>query len=177
MVAFRASSGGTGSPTYLLSASPASLSFGNVTVGTKSVLPIILTNIGTGAVTITQDTITGAGLSGSGLSLPSTLSSGQNTDLSITFAPTVTGSVTGSASVVSNASGSPTVVPLSGAGVKSHYVTLSWTASTSSGVTGYNVYRSVSGGSYSQIGSAAGTGYTDATVLAGVTYNYEATTR
>lgn len=166
-----------GGKTYRLNASPTSLSFGNVTVGTQSVLPIILTNTGTGAVTITQDTITGAGFSGSGLSLPLTLAAGQNTDLSITFAPTATGSATGSASVVSNASGSPAVVSLSGAGVDSHYVDLTWTASTSSGVTGYDIYRgTASGGPYSQINSSlvAGPSYTDSTVEAGQTYYYVA---
>ena len=173
---FKASGGAP--PTYLLSASPTSLNFGNVTVGTQSVLPIILTNIGTGAVTMTQDTITGAGFGGSGLSLPFTLSSGQNTDLSVTFAPAAAGSVTGSASVVSNASGSPTIVSLSGAGVNSHYVDLSWTASTSSGVTGYDIYRSTtSGGPYTQLNTSliAGTSYTDSSVVAGQTYYYVTT--
>jgi hypothetical protein len=170
------SGGGGGDPTYLLSASPTSLSFGNVPVGTQSVLPIILTNTGTGSVTITQDTIAGTGFSGSGLSLPFTLASGQNTDLSITFAPTAGGSVTGSASVVSNASNSPAVVSLSGTGT--HYVDLAWTASTSSGVTGYDIYRgTASGGPYTQINSSsvAGTTYTDSTVAAGQTYYYVAT--
>ena len=178
MVAFRTPSAG-GDPTYLLSASPTSLNFGNVTVGTQSVLPIILTNTGTGSVTITQDTITGAGFSSSGLSLPFTLAAGKNTDVSITFAPTATGSVTGSASVVSNASNSPAVVSLSGAGVNAHYVDLSWTASTSTGVTGYNVYRgTTSGGPYTQLNSSlvAGTTYTDSTVDVGQTYYYVATT-
>ncbi|HXJ94148.1 MAG TPA: choice-of-anchor D domain-containing protein [Terriglobia bacterium] len=178
MVAFRTPSGGGAPPTYLLSASPTSLNFGNVTVGTQNVLPIILTNIGTGAVTLTQDTITGAGFSGSGLSLPFTLSSGQNTDLSITFAPAAAGSATGSASVVSNASGSPTVVSLSGAGVNSHYVSLSWAASTSSGVTGYNICRgTTSGGPYTQINSSliSATTYTDSNVVAGQAYYYVTT--
>lgn len=172
---FKASGGAP--PTYLLSASPTSLNFGNVTVGTQSVLPIILTNTGTGAVTITQDTITGAGFSGSGLSLPYTLPSGQNTDLSITFGPTAAGSVTGSASVASNASNSPAVVSLSGTGVNSHNVSLSWTASTSTGVTGYNLCRgTTSGGPYTQINSSliTGTSYTDSNVVAGQVYYYVA---
>jgi Abnormal spindle-like microcephaly-assoc'd, ASPM-SPD-2-Hydin len=162
--------------TYLLSAAPASLSFGNVTVGSQSVLPIVLTNTGTGAVTISQDSVTGGGFSGSGLSLPVTLSAGQNTDLSITFAPSAGGSVTGSVSVVSTASDSPASVSLSGTGV--HDVALTWTASTSSGVTGYNIYRgTVSVGPYTQLNSSlvAGTTYTDSTVEAGQTYYYVAT--
>jgi hypothetical protein len=59
-----------------------------------------------------------------------------------------------------------------------HSVTLNWTASTSSNVTGYNVYRGIqSGGPYTKLTSspAAGIGYTDPTVQAGQTYYYVAT--
>jgi fibronectin type 3 domain-containing protein len=57
----------------------------------------------------------------------------------------------------------------------SYAAVLNWTASTSSDVTGYNVYRStVSGGSYSKINSSlvAGSTYTDSTVVSGNTYYY-----
>jgi len=58
-------------------------------------------------------------------------------------------------------------------------VTLSWTASTSSNVVGYNVYRgTTSGGPYANIASvsAASIGYTDITVVSGTTYYYVVTT-
>jgi hypothetical protein len=58
-------------------------------------------------------------------------------------------------------------------------VALSWTASTSPNVTGYNVYRgAISGGPYPTKVNAAlivGTSYTDTNVLAGQTYYYVAT--
>ena len=62
----------------------------------------------------------------------------------------------------------------------SHYVSLTWTASTSSGVTGYNVYRSTtSGGPYTLLTSsplgATATSYQDSAVTAGATYYYVAT--
>jgi fibronectin type 3 domain-containing protein len=60
----------------------------------------------------------------------------------------------------------------------SHSVTLSWTASTTSGVTGYNVYRSTTtGGPYTKLTATAvsGTTYTDSSVTAGATYYYVAT--
>ena len=56
-----------------------------------------------------------------------------------------------------------------------HSASLNWTASTSSGVAGYNVYRgTVSNGPYTKLTSAlvVGTGYTDASVQAGQTYYY-----
>jgi len=57
-------------------------------------------------------------------------------------------------------------------------VQLSWGASSSSGVTGYNIYRgTVSGGPYSKINSAlvVGTTYTDSSVQAGQNYFYVTT--
>lgn len=60
----------------------------------------------------------------------------------------------------------------------SHLVSLTWTASVSAGVTGYNVYRSTtSGGTYAQINSSlvTTTSFTDNNVSAGQTYYYVAT--
>lgn len=59
----------------------------------------------------------------------------------------------------------------------SHSVTLTWTASTSTGVTSYNVYRATTNGgpSYSKIGSATLLTYSDANVSSGVTYYYVVT--
>lgn len=169
--AFFPASGGL---TYLLTASPSSLAFGDPLIGSCSTQTVTLSSTGTGAVTISSISSTGSGFSASGPSLPFTLQAGYTTPLSVTFCPSSGSSVTGSVSVVSNASGSPAVVSVSGTG--QHNVALNWTASTSSGVTGYDVYRSTNGGSYSQIGSATGTTYTDSAVSAGQTYNYQVTT-
>lgn len=62
-----------------------------------------------------------------------------------------------------------------------HQVTLSWTASVSSGVTAYDVYRSqTAGGPYTQVGtvnvsSSTPTSYIDTSVSAGQTYYYVVT--
>jgi hypothetical protein len=59
-----------------------------------------------------------------------------------------------------------------------HSVSLSWTASTSSNVTGYNVYRgTASSGPYTKLTSnlVAALNYMDITVQAGQTYYYVAT--
>jgi hypothetical protein len=55
-----------------------------------------------------------------------------------------------------------------------HVVAVSWTASTSTGVAGYRIYRgTTSGGPYTQIGSVGlTTTYTDTTVVSGTTYYY-----
>jgi fibronectin type 3 domain-containing protein len=95
----------------------------------------------------------------------------------VQFSPTVTGSLSGTISIVSNATGSPATVTLSGTGVIQHSVALSWIASTST-VSGYNVYRSTTSGSgYVKINSALVTGltYTDSNVTSGTTYYYVTT--
>jgi hypothetical protein len=150
-------------------------------IGSCSTLPVILTSTGTGPVTISQVSLTGTGFTDSGLSLPYTLPAGQNTDLAITFCPTTGSGVTGSVAVVSNAPNSPALVSLSGTGQQPpHSVVLSWSASTSPGVAGYNVFRSkVSGGPYTQINTSlvAATSYTDnsGALQAGTSYYYVTT--
>ncbi len=57
-------------------------------------------------------------------------------------------------------------------------VTLTWTASISPNVSGYNIYRgTASGGPYAKVNSAliTGTSYMDTTVVPGTTYFYVAT--
>jgi len=64
-------------------------------------------------------------------------------------------------------------------GLRAHSVELSWTASASSNVVGYNVYRGTqSGGPYTTkltTSPVAATSYTDLAVTAGQTYYYVAT--
>jgi hypothetical protein len=56
-----------------------------------------------------------------------------------------------------------------------HVVALNWTASTSSGISSYQISRgTVSGGPYTPVGSvgASTTSFTDTTVVSGQTYYY-----
>jgi len=166
---------GTG-VTYQLTSSPASLSFGDVLIGQSAILPVTLTSTGTASVTISQVSATGSGLTVSGPGLPLTLAPGQSTGLSVTFAPAAAGSVTGALNVTSSATGSPLIDALSGTGI--HWVDLTWTASTSTGVSGYNVYRSqASSGPYNVINTnpVVGTSFVDTAVTAGQTYYYMTT--
>ena len=58
-----------------------------------------------------------------------------------------------------------------------HVVDLRWNASTSSNVTGYNLYRSPDGTTWNKINASliASTLYADSTVANGSTYYYAAT--
>jgi hypothetical protein len=161
-----------------LSASVSSLSFGNVNLGTSSTLPVTLTNLGNSNIDVSNVSVSGPGFTVSGLSTGQILSSGQTATLNVTFAPAASGSVTGSATVTSNAGNSPTVIALSGSGTSSsHSASLSWTGSNSV-VIGYNVYRGgISGGPYTRLtgNPVAVTDYLDTAVQANATYYYVVT--
>ena len=65
---------------------------------------------------------------------------------------------------------------------QTHSVSLSWTASTSTGVTGYNVYRLtgvcptvISLSAFTKVGSVTVLTYADTTVAAGTQYCYTVT--
>ncbi len=172
---------GTGvTSSLLLTFNVPRLSFGSVNVGSNSDLPAILTNTGNANVTISAANISGAGFTVSGVSSGETLTPNQSIQVTVQFAPTAAGSVSGKLSVLSNATDSPTQVGLSGTGVQqvAQTVGLTWTASTST-VIGYNVYRgTVTGGPYTSklTGSPVGsTQFTDAEVQSGQTYYYVVT--
>jgi hypothetical protein len=171
---------GTGvASTLTLSLSPSSLSFGNINMGSSVSQSFTVTDTGNANVTISQISIGGSGYSLSGAGTPVTLSPTQGMTVTVHFSPSAVGSVSGNVSIVSNASGSPAGITLSGTGVQptTHSVALSWTASTST-VSGYNVYRSTTNGSgYSIInGGLVGTlTYVDSSVQSGTTYYYVTT--
>ena len=160
-----------------LTVSPATLSFGNVTVGSSASLEATLT-ASNAAVTISSD-----GSNSSefllALNLPVTIPAGQSIQVTVQFQPNASGAASGKAGFISNASDSPTVELLTGTGVAplSHHVDLSWDSGGGQPV-GYNVYRgAVSGGPYTMINTSldSSTHYTDSTVVSGTTYYYVTT--
>jgi hypothetical protein len=153
---------------------PTSINFGNVPVGQTPTQSVKLTNSGNATLTVSQATITGSEFSMTGLTLPLSLGAGQSTYFTVQFSPTAAGSAAGNVSLVSNDPNSPTNMALSGT---SHWVSLNWTASTST-VVGYYVYRGTqSGGPYTQLNSTpvTTTTFDDSTVTSGQTYYYVVT--
>jgi hypothetical protein len=160
--------------TRLLSATPTTLSFGKIDIGTSGLLTTILTNTGDSNVSISNVSMAGAGFNANGVSAGQILVPGQTAALNVTFLPALTGGVAGSAVVTSSASNSPTTISLSGTGVQlvSHSAFLSWTGSTST-VAGYYVYSgSVSGGPYTKLTTTpiAATTYIDSNIQSGTRY-------
>ena len=170
---------GTATASGQLLLSPTTLDFGSITVGQNKSLTATLSASGS-SVTVSSASTSNPEFSLSGVSFPLALAAGQSTPVSVTFTPQSSGTASGSISFSSNALTNPTIETLTGAGVTApqHQVQLSWGASTSTGVTGYNVYRgSVSGGPYNKINPAlvVGTTYSDSSVQAGKTYFYVTT--
>jgi subtilase family protein/ASPM-SPD-2-Hydin domain-containing protein len=94
---------------------PGTLTFGSQTVGTTAPAQIVrVTNTGADSLTLT---ITAGGDFSQVTNCGSTLSSGDNCSIAISFTPTAAGSRTGSLTLVDNAPGSPHTVALSGTGV------------------------------------------------------------
>jgi len=160
-----------------ITASPATVNFGNVSIGSSSSQTVTLANSGRANVTISNIVISGACISVSGVHVGLVLTPGQTATLTVTFAPAVSGSVSGGVTVTSNATNSSLWIAVSGTGFQpAHSVYLRWNVVT--GVVGYNVYRgSVSGGPYAILTTAPvlATSFTDTTVQSGHTYYYVAT--
>jgi hypothetical protein len=117
----------------------------------------------------------------SGISPPLTLNPGQSVTLSLEFVPSLAGAASGQIAIASTATtGGSMVIGLTGTGAIPYLVDLTWDAPASSpdAVTGYNVYRSLSGTTSYQIlntGVNTATTFTDSTVASGQAYVYYVT--
>jgi len=158
---------------------------GSVEVGTSGSQTGTLTAAGA-SVSVSSVSLGGTNASEfsvSGLSFPVIVTTSQPVSFRVTFAPSASGAASATASFDSTASNSPSTATLTGTGTTTsvYSVGLSWTASTTSGVTSYKVYRTLYGGSgcgpFSNIGSTPGsiTTYTDSVVADGTTYCYATT--
>lgn len=171
---------GTGvAPTYVLTANPSSLTFASTNVGSSSSLGVTLTNGGNSQITISNVNSTNAVFATSGAGAGTILTPGQSTTLNVVFTPTASGSASATVTVASNATATPTI-SASGTGAQvSHSVDLSWGASASADVVGYNVYKgTISGGPYTKLTSSGLVSvlqYDDSAVQAGQTYYYVVT--
>ena len=190
-----------------LSSAPASVRFGAVATGQSRTLPVTIANSGRQSVVVSQIIAIGAGFSVNQANLPVNLAPGRKLAIDAGFAPLNEGTAGGTI-YISTATGEVLSVPLNGNAVREtqsagssavrekrrirraddqsdsaidvpvHSVALSWNASTSQDVIGYNIYRGItSGGPYSKINSTidADLNYTDTSVADGQTYYYVAT--
>ena len=119
----------TTAPTLTVSLSPTSLTFASTTVGaTTAAQAVTIKNTGTGAVTLSLETITGTNPTSflkSATTCGTSLAAGASCTVSVEFKPAATGTLTASLSVADNATGTPQTVALSGTGAAASTFTVS----------------------------------------------------
>ncbi len=153
---------GTGvGATYTMLLAPASVSFGNVNVGSRTTQNIQLSNTGNSSVTVTQVAASGTGISVGGIATPVTLQPLQNAVLTVTYAPTTSGASTGSI-VVTNSDGVNAMDAVTGTGVQAGISVTPGSASFGSVLTGNTGSQTIqiknSGNANLTISQAAATG-------------------
>jgi hypothetical protein len=154
---------------------------GSVVVGTNGTASGTLTATGA-SVKVTAASSNNSVFTISGLTLPTTIAAGSSVPFTVTFTPTATGAVSATLTFTSNAQPTTTTASVTGTGTAAptYSVALSWTASTSSDINGYNIYRAVytsSCGTFTKINSVlnAGVTYTDTVLVDGTNYCYATT--
>jgi hypothetical protein len=160
--------------------SPANLFFGSQAVGTTStVQTITVTNTGSASLLISSLAVTGAAANdfAETETCGRSLAAGAPCTIAVMFTPSAFGARFAVLRIADNANGSPQTVGLFGAG--GHDLILSWTASTTPGVLGYDVFRGTTSGEESStpLNSTPinDTTYVDEDVMPGETYYYVVT--
>ena len=100
-----------------LTASAATLRFGDVTMGSPTSQAVTLLSSGTGAVEVTSATVVGAGFSIDDTIFPITLNPNQQISLPVQFSPAATGTIHGEISFTSNSLDGAATVSLAANGV------------------------------------------------------------
>ncbi len=166
----------TAGATAQLAVNSTSLNFGNVPLDTTSAPQnVTLSNSGASSVTISSISTSTSAFNASGVPAGLVVTPGQTVPLSVTFTPSGPGPETGAISVGTNVAS--VSITVSGT---SHEVALAWTASTTPGITGYNVYRATVPGAFvkplnSSPIPASTTQFIDTSVQSGQTYYYVVT--
>lgn len=101
-----------------LTVDPASIAFGQISIGGSGQQTITMSNPSNRKITVSSATVSGAGYSISGLMLPITLSPRQRVSFAVMFTPGTAGAVNGSVLLMSTALNSPAAISLSGSGTE-----------------------------------------------------------
>src|SRR4029077_5732926 len=100
---------GTGIAAGTLAATPSTLGFGRIPIGSSTSKTLTVTNPGSSAITVTQISTNGGALANpfttSGIAAPLTLAAGQSITFQVTFAPQNLGDFFGNLSLVSSNGG------------------------------------------------------------------------
>jgi hypothetical protein len=110
--------------TYLANLSAQSLDFGGTPVGSPLTKSVLLSNTGTGPLSVSAPAVVGSAFSAA-TDCSTTLAPGASCQTSVTFTPTQVAAASGSVTVSSNASNGPLVVSLTGTGTDPYVANVS----------------------------------------------------
>jgi hypothetical protein len=116
-VKYRLSGTGVVTAAQALTATPSSVSFGNVPVGTTNSQAIRLANSGTQSLSITSASVSAAQFAISGLAIPLSLGAGQTASVTLQYTPTGTSAANGSVTITTAGPAPPVVISESGTGI------------------------------------------------------------
>ena len=160
-----------------LAVNPSALNFGSVNIGSTQTQNGSVSASG-GSVTLSSASSSNSAFTVSGVTLPTTIPAGQSLPFTVTFAPTASGTASANISFFTTNSTSASQIASGSGATQPHVVNLSWNASTSTSISGYNVYRGTSAsGPYAKVNSALdpAMNYSDSSVQSGTTYFYVTT--
>jgi uncharacterized protein (DUF58 family) len=134
---------GTGTTGAALTVTPAAIAFGSVAVGSEATQTVHVENTGSETATISKMTISGTGVSVSGMTAPATLSAGQTANLTVTYKPVAPGTLAASLAIASNASDSSLVVGINATATSSTLAATPSSVSFGNVVVGSNTTQTI----------------------------------
>ncbi len=124
----------TAAATHTVSLSTTTLTFASTVIGSTTAAQVVtIKNTGTGAVTLTSETITGTNATSfvkSATTCGTSLAAAASCTVSVEFKPTVAGALTASLSIADNATGTPQIVTLKGTATAATTATASLSATS-----------------------------------------------
>src|SRR5277367_6847536 len=135
--------GTTATTAAALTVTPTTIAFGSVAVGSEQTQTVHVENTGNETATISKLTISGTGVSLSGMTAPTTLAAGQTANLTVTYKPVAAGTLTASLAIASNATNPNVVVGINATATSSTLAATPSSVSFGNVVVGSNTTQTI----------------------------------
>ena len=126
-----------------LTVTPTTIAFGSVAVGSEQTQTVHVENTGNETATISKLTISGTGVSLSGMTAPTTLAAGQTVNLTVAYKPVAAGTLTASLAIASNATNPNVVVGINATATSSTLAATPSSVSFGNVVVGSNTTQTI----------------------------------
>jgi hypothetical protein len=126
-----------------LTVTPTTIAFGSVAVGSEQTQTVHVENTGNETATISKLTISGTGVSLSGVTAPTTLAAGQTVNLTVAYKPVAAGTLTASLAIASNATNPNVVVGINATATSSTLAATPSSVSFGNVVVGSNTTQTI----------------------------------